>query len=47
MTELRGDLHARGRRFAIAVARFNELVTRKLLRGALAGLHANLSLIHI
>ena len=41
MTELRGDLHARGRRFAIAVARFNELVTRKLLRGALAGLHAN------
>ena len=41
MTELRGDLHARGRRFAIAVARFNELVTRKLLRGALASLHAN------
>ena len=41
MTELRGDLHARGRRVAIAVARFNELVTRKLLRGALAGLHAN------
>jgi 6,7-dimethyl-8-ribityllumazine synthase len=41
VSELRGDLHARGRRFAIAVARFNELVTRKLLEGALAGLHAN------
>src|SRR4029453_16609900 len=31
VSELRGDLHARGRRFAIAVARFN----------ALPGLHAN------
>ena len=41
MTELEGDLHARGRRFAIAVARFNELVTRELLRGALEGLHAH------
>ncbi len=41
VTELRGDLHARGRRFAIAVARFNELVTRELLEGALAGLHAH------
>jgi 6,7-dimethyl-8-ribityllumazine synthase len=41
VTELRGDLHARGRRFAIAVARFNELVTRELLQGALAGLHAH------
>ena len=41
MSELRGDLHARGRRFAIAVARFNELVTRELLQGALAGLHAH------
>ena len=30
-----------GRRFAIAVARFNELVTRELLQGALAGLHAH------
>lgn len=39
--ELRGDLHARGRRFAIAVARFNELVTRKLLDGALEALRTN------
>lgn len=38
--EIRGDLQARGRRFAIAVARFNELVTRKLLAGALEGLRA-------
>ncbi|HET9249106.1 MAG TPA: 6,7-dimethyl-8-ribityllumazine synthase [Actinomycetota bacterium] len=41
MTELRGDLHARGRRIAIVVARFNELVTRKLLDGALEGLGAH------
>ena len=41
MSDLRGDLHARGRRFAIAVARFNELVTRKLLDGALAALRAH------
>jgi 6,7-dimethyl-8-ribityllumazine synthase len=41
VSELRGELHARGRRFAIAVARFNELVTRKLLEGALAALHAH------
>ena len=38
MSEIRGDLHARGRRFAIAAARFNELVTRKLLEGALSAL---------
>ena len=41
MNEIRGDLRAGGRRFAIAVARFNELVTRKLLEGALAALAAN------
>ena len=38
MSEIRGDLHARGRRLAITAARFNELVTRKLLEGALAAL---------
>ncbi len=41
MSEFRGDLHARGRRFAIVVARFNEIVTRKLLDGALAALDAH------
>lgn len=41
MSEIRGDLHARGRRLAIAAARFNELVTRKLLEGALAALAAH------
>ena len=41
MKEFRGDLHARGRRFAIVVARFNELVTRKLLDGALEALRAH------
>lgn len=34
MRELRGEAGARGRRFAIVVARFNELVTAKLLEGA-------------
>lgn len=34
MNEIRGDVQARGRRFAIVVARFNELVTSKLLEGA-------------
>jgi 6,7-dimethyl-8-ribityllumazine synthase len=38
MNEIRGDLLAAGRRFAIAVSRFNELVTRKLLEGALDAL---------
>src|SRR3990172_8628843 len=40
MTEFRGETNARGRRIAVAVARFNELVTRKLLDGALEGLRA-------
>ena len=35
MTEFRGDHLARGRRFALAAARFNEVVTGKLLQGAL------------
>lgn len=41
MNEIRGEVHGRGRRVAIAVARFNELVTGKLLRGALDCLRAN------
>ncbi|MEX2420486.1 MAG: 6,7-dimethyl-8-ribityllumazine synthase [Actinomycetota bacterium] len=41
MNEIRGDLRSGGRRFAIAVARFNELVTKKLLEGALGALAAN------
>ena len=40
MTEFRGEASAGGRRVAVAVARFNELVTRKLLDGALEGLRA-------
>ena len=36
--ELQGELVARGQRFAIVVARFNEIVTRNLLAGALDGL---------
>ncbi|HEX6230579.1 MAG TPA: 6,7-dimethyl-8-ribityllumazine synthase [Actinomycetota bacterium] len=35
MTELRGEAGGRGRRFAVVVARFNEIVTAKLLAGAL------------
>ncbi|HEY7754903.1 MAG TPA: 6,7-dimethyl-8-ribityllumazine synthase [Actinomycetota bacterium] len=38
MIEIRGDLGAHGRRFAVVVSRFNELVTAKLLEGALDGL---------
>ena len=41
MNELRGDVHARGRRFAVAVARFNELVTAALLEGTVACLRAH------
>ena len=36
--ELQGDLTARGLRFAVVVARFNEIVTRPLLDGAREGL---------
>ena len=41
MTEFRGETNARGRRVAVVVARFNEIVTRKLLEGALEGLRAH------
>lgn len=33
--ELRGDMNGQGMRIAIAVARFNEIVTKQLLEGAL------------
>jgi 6,7-dimethyl-8-ribityllumazine synthase len=35
---LRGEPVAAGRRFAVVAARFNEVVTAELVRGALAGL---------
>jgi 6,7-dimethyl-8-ribityllumazine synthase len=38
VTELRGAERADGRRFAVVAARFNEVVVRKLVDGALAGL---------
>jgi len=41
VTEFKGDLRARGRRFAVVVARFNEIVTRKLLDGALEALRSH------
>jgi 6,7-dimethyl-8-ribityllumazine synthase len=41
VNEIRGDFHARGRRFALVVSRFNELVTSKLLEGALECLRAH------
>ena len=34
MTEIEGGLEARGRRFAIAASRFNEVVVRELVAGA-------------
>jgi 6,7-dimethyl-8-ribityllumazine synthase len=36
--EIRGGLTGSGRRVAVVVARFNEIVTAKLVEGALAGL---------
>lgn len=39
MKQLEGTLQATGLRFAIVVARFNELITRNLLEGALKSLH--------
>ena len=39
--EIRGDLRAGGRRFGVVAARFNEIVTRRLLDGALTALRAN------
>jgi 6,7-dimethyl-8-ribityllumazine synthase len=35
VTEFRGTEHAEGRRFAIAASRFNEIVVRRLVDGAL------------
>ena len=35
MNEIRGDLQARGRRFAIVASRFNEVVVARLAEGAL------------
>ena len=40
MTEHRGLEEAGGRRYAVVAARFNEIVVRKLVDGALAGLRA-------
>jgi 6,7-dimethyl-8-ribityllumazine synthase len=41
VNEIRGDFQARGRRFAVVAARFNELVTSRLVRGALDALRAH------
>ena len=41
MREIRGEFLARGRRFAIVVSRFNEVVTGKLLDGAVQCLRAH------
>jgi 6,7-dimethyl-8-ribityllumazine synthase len=38
MREIRGELLGSGRRVAVVAARFNEMVTVKLVEGALAGL---------
>jgi 6,7-dimethyl-8-ribityllumazine synthase len=38
VNEIRGDLIGAGRRIAIVAARFNEVVTTKLVEGAIAGL---------
>lgn len=39
MKEITGKLVANGKKFAIVVARFNELITKNLLKGALESLH--------
>ena len=41
MKEITGDFLARGRRFAIVAARFNEVVTTKLVDGATACLRSH------
>ena len=41
MREITGDFLARGRRFAIVAARFNEIVTAKLVAGATACLRGH------
>ena len=41
MSDIRGDAHARARRFAIVASRFNDVVVRRLVDGASACLRAN------
>jgi len=41
VTEIRGSFEARGRRFAIVAAAFNEIVVSKLVEGALACLRGH------
>ena len=41
MRTFRGDDRGRGRRFAIVAARFNEVITAKLLAGAVEGLSSH------
>jgi 6,7-dimethyl-8-ribityllumazine synthase len=41
VTEFRGETRAQGRRIAVVVARFNVIVTRRLLDGAIEGLRAH------
>ena len=41
MREIRGDFLARGRRFGVVAARFNEVVTSKLVEGAVAAFRAH------
>ncbi len=41
MNEIRGSFDARGRRFAIVAATFNEIVVRPLVQGALECFHAH------
>jgi 6,7-dimethyl-8-ribityllumazine synthase len=41
VTEIRGTFDARGRRFAVVAAQFNELVTGKLVEGALAAFRSH------
>ena len=41
MREIRGTFDARGRRFALVASQFNELVTSKLVEGAVACLRAH------
>jgi 6,7-dimethyl-8-ribityllumazine synthase len=41
VSEIKGTLEARGRRFAVVAAQFNEIVTVKLVEGALAAFQAH------
>jgi 6,7-dimethyl-8-ribityllumazine synthase len=41
VNEIRGTFDARGRRFAVVAAQFNELVTGKLVEGALAAFRSH------